>query len=313
MYRCGPRALVTLILVLVLSYPLQSASAIGMAVADGGFQIDGSPVSGNTTIFEGSVLETGNVASELQLEAGQRLVLASGSRGQIFRDHMVLEKGVSEVTGGSEYRVEARGLRVAPQVSGAAARVMVEGERRLRVAALSGTFRVMTVTGRTVALLEPGMALVFEPQAPGQLPEFTMTGCMERRGSQYVIRDLVAGVLEEVRGSGLDRYVGDVVEVTGRDLPNVKPVTGADEVIQIISIRRVSGGCPAPPAPAKLPAAVPAAPPAAPPEGAAAPAPSAGGMSGAAKAVIAGVVIGGAGAGAAIYLTQKKDSGTISR
>jgi hypothetical protein len=35
-------------------------------------------------------------------------------------------------------------------------------------------------------------------------------------------------------------------------------------------------------------------------------------MSGAAKAVIAGVVIGGAGAGAAVYLTQKEE-GTISR
>jgi hypothetical protein len=37
-------------------------------------------------------------------------------------------------------------------------------------------------------------------------------------------------------------------------------------------------------------------------------------MSGAKKAIIAGVVVGGAGAGAAVYLVSKKnDQGTISR
>lgn len=83
-----------------------------------------------------------------------------------------------------------------------------------------------------------------------------------------------------------------MVEVTATVLPGVKPVEGALEVVQVRRLARVSASCAV--------AAAPAAPT---------------GMSGKSKAVIAGVIVGGAGAGAAIYFTviKKEDKGTISR
>jgi hypothetical protein len=88
--------------------------------------------------------------------------------------------------------------------------------------------------------------------------------------------------------------VGNTIEVTATVIPGAKPMEGSMEVIQITRLRRVSRGCAA------------AAPP--PPS---VPKP---GMSGARKAVIAGVIVGGAGAGAAVYLTTRKSAnkGTIS-
>ena len=310
MDRCGRIASVFLFPFLAFSCHLSAASPIGVAVARGTFLIDGSPVSGNATLFEGNMLETGGFASELQIHGGQRLLIAADSRGKVYRDRLVLEKGASELAGVSGFRVDAGALRIAPEASRSAARVALVAGQGVQVASMRGNFRVSTSAGRVVALLRPGSALEFRPQAAEE-PEFTMTGCLERRQGGYVIRDLVAGVIEEVRGERLDRYIGSVVEVTASEMPNVKPVTGAEEVIRILRIRRVSGGCPAPPAAAR---------PAAPPGQPAAPAASAPpvttqktGMSGATKAVIAGVVIGGAGAGAAVVLTQKKDEGSISR
>ncbi len=310
MYRCGRFVLVLLFLFLASSCQLSAASPIGVAVARGTFLIDGSPVSGNATLFEGSMLETGSFTSELQIHGGQRLLIAAESRGKVYRDRLVLEKGASELAGVSGFRVDAGTLRIAPEAARSAARVVLVAGQGVQVVSIRGNFRVNTADGRAVALLEPGSALEFRPQAAEE-PEFTMTGCLERRQGGYVVRDLVAGVIEEVRGERLDRYVGSVVEVTASEMPNVKPVTGAEEVIRILRIRRVSGGCPAPPVAVK-----PAAPAGqtAPPAVATPPAATKKtGMSGAAKAVIAGVVIGGAGAGAVVVLTQKKNEGTISR
>jgi hypothetical protein len=322
MYRCAPHSLLTLFLVWTLNLGLAASPVIGVAIARGGFQVDGDPVSGNATLFDGNTLETGSVPSELRLENGVRMRLASESRGMVYRDRLILEKGLGELTSGAGYGIVARGLHVAPEAPDSMARVALRGDRQVLVAALTGTFRVTTTAGRMLAVLEPGKALEFEPQEPGRQAVFSMTGCLERRDGHYTLRDLIAGVVEEVRGQNLDRYVGDVVEVTASEMPNVKPITGAEEVIQIRRIRRVSRGCPAPPptAPPARPAAQPAppaaepGPPVAPPAPAPQqpPAPSRGGMSGATKAVIAGVIIGGAGAGAAVFLTQKEDKGTIS-
>ncbi|MGQ9633336.1 MAG: hypothetical protein ACUVXB_03740 [Bryobacteraceae bacterium] len=93
---------------------------------------------------------------------------------------------------------------------------------------------------------------------------------------------------------------GNVVEITARLMPGVNPIEGAMEVIQVSRLRRVSRGRPvaAPPAPA-APGPTPAPP---------------AGMSGAKKAVIAGVIVGGAGAGAAVFLLHKKEKqpGTVN-
>jgi hypothetical protein len=181
---------------------------------------------------------------------------------------------------------------------------------------------VTTADGTVVALVMPALALEFEPQAvTGAQVPFEMSGCLERRNGQFILRDPLTGVVEEVRGSRLESEVGNMIEVTAAVIPGAKPVPGALEVIQVTRLRRISRNCAqaAPPVPqaAKPAARTAAPPPATGPAPAAPPPPSVpkAGMSGAKKAVIAGVIVGGAGAGAAVYLTTKKseNQGTISR
>jgi hypothetical protein len=315
MRRCTAQSLVSILLVSILVFSVEGASAIGIAMTKGDFFIDGNPVVGNATLFEGNTLETAVAFSQLQLHGGVTMLLGTESRGKVYHDRLVLEKGLGELQIHPSYQVEARGFRVSSQAPEAVARVALTGEDGIEVAALSGVFRVATTTGRMLAVIQPGMALSFVPQVPSGRASFTMTGCLEKRDGYYVLRDLVAGVIEEVRGAGLEREVGNVIKVTAFDLPNVKPATGAEEVIQIEEMNRVRRGCPAPPPSAPKAAKPPSPGQPAPPPPQPAPQPptsQGGGMSGATKAVIAGVIIGGAGAGAAVYLTQREKS-TISR
>ena len=61
--------------------------AIGIAVANGSFQVDRMRVSGNATLFDGSVIETAGSSSQIQLNTGQRLRLSSETRAQIYRNN----------------------------------------------------------------------------------------------------------------------------------------------------------------------------------------------------------------------------------
>jgi hypothetical protein len=291
-----------------------------VAVAGGNFRVENNVVTGNATLFDGNRLETGQATSEVELFNGVRLRLATGSRGTVFNDRLVLEKGAGELQAGAGFRIEAAGLQLVAAGPGAAARVAVLGDRKLEASVTAGSFRVTKPSGTLIALMGAGRSLRFEllaQEAESQVP-FEMTGCLEIREGRYVLRDVIAGVLEEVRGEQLDREVGNVIEVTASVIPGVKPVAGAMEVIQITRMRRLSRGCPAPPAgavptPAPPEAAPPAVPETNPPS--APPAPpvtvKGPGMSGATKAVIAGVAVGG-GAAAAVVLIQK-DKNAVSR
>ncbi len=307
------------------------AAAIGIAVANGSFRVDSSLIVGNATLFEGNTLETERASSELKLSSGAHLRLGANSRGRIFSDRLELHAGLGELEAANGFWIEARGLRIRPEEPGSAGRVAVTGARGIQALALAGSFRVTTSDGTVVALLAPGRALEFEPQAvTGAQAAFEMTGCLERREGRFVLRDPISGVTEEVRGDRLESNLGRMVQVTATVVPGAKPVEGALEVIQINRMRRVSGECAVSPAPAPAAAkptappavpaeapsaAKPAAPPAATPAPASAPQARRPGMSPASKAVIAGVIIGGAGAGAVVYwkTQQNANKGTISR
>jgi hypothetical protein len=273
------------------SLPAFSA-AIGVVQANGGFRVDDNPVAGNATLFEGNTIETGKASSDLRLNGGARLSLAPNSRGKVFGSRLLLEKGAGEWSGAAGYAVEAQGLRILADSPGSAGRVAISGDRKVQATALAGSLHVTTTDGTVVAWLKPGAALEFEPQAvTGAQAPFQMTGCVINLNGRFVVKDPVSGVTEEVRGGGIEKEAGNTVEMTAAVIPGVEPVSGAQEVVQITRLRRVARGCAAP--------------------GPQASASSGQGMSGAKKAIIAGVIVGGAGAGAAVYL-ETRNSGTPS-
>jgi hypothetical protein len=76
-----------------LVFLVAAPPSIGMIRSMGDFQVDGSTVRGNATIFEGSTVQTTAVASTIQLSSGTEIVLEPGSRVKLYRDKSILERG----------------------------------------------------------------------------------------------------------------------------------------------------------------------------------------------------------------------------
>ncbi len=227
--------------------PAWGAAAIGTAATQGSFRVDGSTVSGNATLFEGTTIETHLSSSSLNLASGPRLILGADSRGRIFGDRLELERGAGEMHGAAGFRVEARGLTVRSETGRGAARIRLTGATRVQVAAIEGGLRVLNPRGVLVAELDAGSALEFEPQLPGGPAgeQEKLTGCLRSSSGHYLLTDEVTNVTVEVAGSGLDKEHGNRVQVTGLMDPAGTPVSGATQYVRVSSIKRIGRGCPA--------------------------------------------------------------------
>jgi hypothetical protein len=264
-----------------------------MANADGSFSVDNARVFLHATLFEGNIVETAKASSTLDLTGGARVRMAAASRGRVFHDRLVLERGASEIRG-ADYLIEALALRVAPAAPDAAAKVVRLAADRIEVAALAGAVRVTNSEGLVLARLEAGRVLEFTPQAAGAATPSTITGAVRMAGQAYILNDEVTGVTVELRGSGIyfSLFAGKRVEAAGR-LVFPAPVGGPAR--QALSLTTI-----------KLLPAVPATPPLS--AGKLTPTQAAGTAAAAGShAMLAGVLITVAvGAAAGIVLTREK-------
>jgi hypothetical protein len=289
------RCSVILLLAGVLVSSFAAPPAIGIATAQGSFRVDNSPVQGNATLFDGTTVETSSASSSLRLQAGGQMVIAAASRGQVFTDRMVLEKGEGKLAYSPHYSLEARNLRILPDSAGAEARVALREPGRVSVTAITGQVRVTTSGGLLLARLEPGRSLEFQPQAGGAAAPLAISGCVSAADRRFFLAEQTANVTFELRGDDLARFVGQRVEIMATELREAGPTGGAARAVQVSQIKRVGGGCPAA-------------------ANSGAPSGKPGGMSNGTKAVIDGEVIGGGAGAIALGLTgSDTNQPTLSR
>jgi hypothetical protein len=225
---------VALALALTLNYSLAAPAALGVATARGGFLIDGSPVEGNATLFDGVRIETRKASSSIRLGSGATAGLAGESRARVYQERLVLERGQGELASSPGYRMEALGLRIEPAAPGAAARVTLRGDKLVQVAAVGGAVRVRTGAGFLVGNVTPSRMLLFSPQAAGAATASKMSGYVTEEGGKYYLTDSTSGVKVQVSGGGIEQQVGNNVEITGTSI-------GADQV-QVNSINNLGTG-----------------------------------------------------------------------
>jgi hypothetical protein len=270
---------------LAASLPLASAvpPAIGFVTATAAVQLDASPVARHGTLFEGSTVETLTAGSRIEIPKAAKVYLGSASRAQMFRDHMILQKGDSEVSGATRYWVQARGLRIDSLEPAAVATVSLRGDKKVLVMALGGPVRVVNAQGVAVAWVKAGRTLQLETPANGAAPvASTLTGCLQKIDGHYFLVDQTTAVKVELKGRGLDGEVANQVTVTGISDASAAVASGASQVIDATSVTQISTHCVVP-----MDGTAPAG------AGSSAKAP---GHFSATKAVIAGVVVAGGAA-----------------
>ncbi len=294
MVRMMVRFSISLLLAGILVPGFGAPPVIGIATVHGSLRVDNVPVQGNATLFDGARLETASASSRIRLQAGGQMELGTASRGQVFSDRLILEKGLGRMEYVPHYRFEARNLRIEPDSIGSSAEVLLSEPGRVTVNALSGQVRVSTAEGLLLARLEPGGSLEFQPQAAGAVAPFVLTGCLAGADGRILLTDETAKVSFELKGKELTQYIGQRVEIQAA-APGNGPAGSGPKVVQVVQIKRVAGGCPAMP-PSR--------------NGSQAKAPR---MSGSTKAVIAGVAIAAGAGGAALGLTGGETTTPISR
>jgi hypothetical protein len=302
-HRFSVQSLIALILAANLSLGMAAAPAVGIITATGSFTIDASNVTGNATLFEGNQIETGKASSLLQLNNGARMQLAAESRGIVYRDRLVLEKGTSLIQSGKTSQVEANSLRIRPASESAGAQVSIRQSGTVQVAALRGPVRVTAANGVLLANLQEGKTIDFTPDSAGPVAPTTVTGCLESSSGKFLLTDEASLVRFEILGASLDKEVGRRVQLDG----TVTPVPDALSQIQSANVKELSKKC-SNRGTAAAAAGVGAA-------GAGAGTAGAAGGIGAAiasHAVIAGVIVAGVATGAAVAIVKNTGNSSPS-
>ncbi|MCU1235099.1 MAG: hypothetical protein JWP63_3066 [Candidatus Solibacter sp.] len=220
-----------------------SGNAIGMAVANGSFQVDHSPVYGNSTLFDGSVVETTKAGSQLQLDGGFQMRLGAESRAMVFQKRLVLEQGMAEMDAANGFELEARTLHISA-APGSSARIKVENNRNVLVSAVRGNLRVSNAAGVLVARMAAGNNLVFDPQAAGASAPTRASGCLLEKSGKFILAERTTNIILELQGSELEKQVGNQIEISGKAETIDPIVPGASQVIKVAGVKLVTkGGC----------------------------------------------------------------------
>ncbi len=180
-----------------------AAPAIGIVTANGHVTVERSEVWGNSTLFDGSTVETKSASSELSLRNGVRLQLGAGSRGRVWSDHLALERGVGQIAGAKSYELDTAGLKI--HAADDTARFRVTTGSVVEVSAFAGRTRVTNGAGLLLASIPAGRSMSFALNAAGQAGTGTLTrtGCLLFKDGHFIIQDENTQEVVELNGTGL--------------------------------------------------------------------------------------------------------------
>jgi hypothetical protein len=231
-----------LLLVFSCGFWLPAATnPIGMALTNGSFRVDHARVWGTTTLFNGSIIETESTLSELHVTGGGEMRLAAGSKATIYQRKLVLDYG--QLESAPNYEVLADSLHVVATGPDGLARTEVRSPRKVMVAAIRGVVRVSNSSGILVANVEAGKTLNLEPQETGSAAPTHVTGCILMKTGKVVVAEQTANVVLELRGAGIEKELGNRVEISGVSETAIT-ASGASQVIRVTALRRMAiGGC----------------------------------------------------------------------
>ena len=233
-----------LALLCMTSYAAAGTTVLGTASARGHMRVDGYTVNGDATVFDGSVVETQNASAVLRVAHGVDITMSKSSRGTLYHNRFVLQRGATEVAAPSSFALEANGLHVTAGKPDSVGIVKLMATNAVEVAAVSGSFQVRDGQGLLLSNVLPGQPLAFAMQSQvntAQSPiniapqSLTMVGMLSsQNGLYYLTSD--ANQLFQLVGKNLQKYLGYKVVVSGYFQPAVLP-GGAVGSISVTAIQ----------------------------------------------------------------------------
>lgn len=209
--------------------------SIATMTTNGEVSVDGSTVQSNATLFNGSVLQTADVSSDVRMTDGSEMVLNPRSRMTLYRDHAVLDQGLAQLKNARKNTVVANGLRVSSENSTGSVFVKIEDPTHIEVSAHNAAADVRTPAGNLVARIEPGKALGFDtaPRIGMSNSSVVLRGTLRPAAKAFVLTDSTTGVTFELKGSNLASYSGQQVQIAGLLSPAAPSIPGASGLVDV--------------------------------------------------------------------------------
>ena len=204
--------------------------------------MDNYVVKGNATLFDGTVVETGQATADLRLDKGTQITMSSDSRGTLYHDRLVLQQGKSMMSSSSSFQMEANGLHVTAKTPNSLGVVTLKEGNTVEVAALSGNFGVTNDQGVLIASVPAGHATMFAKQAGenSTTTTYSSVGTISFTNGNYFLTDS-ANEKFEITCKDLRRYIRKEVKLSGVIETGVTPAQDASSVVCVKSVSINSG------------------------------------------------------------------------
>ena len=226
------------------SYALAASPSIGSVTARGETKVDNYDVRGSGTVFDGSVIETGQSLSsgaDLRLTSKAVITVLRDSRGTLYRDHFVLQRGAAQLGLTDSFRILANGVMVVPAEAHSSGIVSVDPANAVTVEAKDGTLEIRSSVGATLARVRVGHPLTFSSLAGKSPTEFSAMGTVSSEKGRYYLDSSETGTKYEVKGDNLQNYDGVSVVASGV-LEAAAPSAGIAGVLLASSIQSSNAG-----------------------------------------------------------------------
>jgi len=227
---------VVAVLLCMVLYASAETASIGTASARGDVRVDSYVVKGNATLFDGTVVETGQATADLRLNKGTQITMATGSRGTLYRDRLVLQQGQSMLNASNSFQLEANGLHVIPNQPSSVGVVSLKAGNTVEVAALNGSFGVTNDHGILVASVPAGRVASFAMKAGGNMQaaeppaEYYGVGTVSYGNGHYFLTDST-GEKFEITCKNYRKYVGKEISVKGFIQAATSPIEGVTSLV----------------------------------------------------------------------------------
>ncbi len=202
--------------------------SIGSLTGRGETRIDNQQVQGSGTVFDGSVVETGksiSSAADLRIANNVAITLLRDSRGTLYRDHLMLQRGTAQLGLTDSFRIQANGMVVVPAEAHSSGIVSIDPANSVTVEAKNGTLEIRNSSGASLALVRAGHPLTFSALTDKSPAEFSATGTISSENGHYYLNSTETGLKYEVKGDNLQSLAGTSVVASGV-LETAKPAAG---------------------------------------------------------------------------------------
>jgi hypothetical protein len=142
------------------------AAPIGIAMGTGVFTVNSAPVTGPVDLANGSELHTTVTPSDVRLENGVEMRLATRSSSTLYQDRIVLKDGALKLDHFDGYAVQTRGLTIEAD-SFATQAIIRTTPKTVEIASIGGTVSVRD-SGAMLTRVAAGTKMAF--QATGANP-----------------------------------------------------------------------------------------------------------------------------------------------